>query len=324
MERTLMQDKVKKPISKKRISDLCFVAGIMIYPMILFIVFYVYVNLNSFILAFTESDLYGNTTFVGMQNFKEFISALLEDGTEVSNALINSLKTWAINLVICVPLYLTFSYLVFKKCFFHRGIRMIVMLPGVISGFVVGMLFVAFISGTSSPMTTLFEKLGVLDSQGSGLQLLYSNGYKYAFGTIIFYGIWVSFGTNLIVYPNAMNAIAPEIYESAQLDGVRTMWQEMRYIILPLIYPTLTTFVVTGLAGMFTDVGYVLAFYPQGVPYGANVINMGYYYFTKVQGGTGDFSVMSAGGLILTALIAPITILVRFLMEKYGPTTEGY
>ncbi len=281
-------------------------------------------NIDSIALAFTESNLYGDTVFVGFQNFKSFMSSLLEDGTEVSNALINSIKTWAINLIICVPLYLTFSYLVFKKCFFHGGIRMIVMLPQVISGFVVSMLFVAFIGGTSSPMVVLFEKIGILDSQGSGLQLLYSNDYRYAFGTIIFYGIWVSFGTNLIVYPNAMKEIGPEIYESAQIDGVRTMWQEMRYIILPLIYPTLTTFVVTGLATMLTDAGYVLAFYPQGIPYGANVINMGYYYFIKVQGGTGNYNVMAAGGLIMTCIVAPITILVRFLMEKYGPTTEGY
>ena len=31
---------------------------------------------------------------------------------------------------------------------------------------------------------------------------------------------------------------------------------------------------------------------------------------------------MAAGGLIMTVIIAPVTILVRHLLEKYGPSTE--
>ena len=37
----------------------------------------------------------------------------------------------------------------------------------------------------------------------------------------IFYMIWSSFSTSLIVYPNAMNSINPEIIEAAHIDGVQ-------------------------------------------------------------------------------------------------------
>ena len=313
----------KNKRKKADVSRTLFILSIITYPLLLFIVFYVYVNLNSIVMAFTQSNIYGKTWFVGFANFKSFITKMFSNGDLISQSMINSVKTFAINLVICLPLYITFSYLVFKKCFMHNTIRVVVMLPQIISGFVVSMLFVSFITGTNSPMTVLFDKIGIRDIRGGGVELLYSNGYKYAFGTLIFYGIWVSFGTNLLVYPNAMKEIGTEILESAQLDGVSTMWQELRHIILPLIFPTFSTFLIMGIAGIFTEQGYVLTFFPQGVPLGCDVYSMGYYYFIQVQSGaSGNYNMMAAGGLIMTLIVAPVTILVRHLLEKYGPSTE--
>lgn len=205
----------KNKRKKADVSRTLFILSIITYPLLLFIVFYVYVNLNSIVMAFTQSNIYGKTWFVGFANFKSFITKMFSNGDLISQSMINSVKTFAINLVICLPLYITFSYLVFKKCFMHNTIRVVVMLPQIISGFVVSMLFVSFITGTNSPMTVLFDKIGIRDIRGGGIELLYSNGYKYAFGTLIFYGIWVSFGTNLLVYPNAMKEIGTEILESA-------------------------------------------------------------------------------------------------------------
>ncbi len=312
--------KRKKRVDKSRIA---FILTMITYPLLLFLVFWVTTNVTSFVLAFTKSDLYGNTTFVWFDNFKEFLTKLFSDTDAVGQSMINSVKMYAINLCISLPLYIIFSYLVFKKCFLHKTIRVMVMLPQVISGFVVSMLFATFITGTNSPMSYLFEKMGILDGRGAPLELLYSDGYKYALGTMIFYGIWISFGMNMIVYPNAMKEIDAGILESAQIDGVRNMWQELWYIILPLIFPTLETFLVTGVATMLTDQGVVLTFFPGGIPPGANVSNMGYYYFIQVQSGnSGSYNLMSAGGLILTIIVAPITIGLRYVLDKYGPSTE--
>ncbi len=323
----MSQTKVAGNVRKRRkidVSRTIFILSIITYPLLLFLVFYVYVNFNSIAMAITRSNIYGETWFVAFENFKLFLSKAFSDTDLISQSMVNSLKTFAINLVVCIPLYITFSYLVFKKCFMHNAIRVVVMLPQIISGFVVSMLFASFITGTNAPMTELFYKLGILDNRGGGVELLFSNGYKYAFGTLIFYGIWVSFGTNLIVYPNAMKEIGSEILESAKLDGVNSMWQELRYIILPLIFPTFSTFLIMGIAGIFTEAGYVVTFFPQGVPVGCNVYNMGYYYFIQVQSGSsGNYNMMAAGGLIMTLIIAPVTILVRQLLEKYGPSTEA-
>ena len=100
------------------------------------------------------------------------------------------------------------------------------------------------------------------------------------------------------------------------------MFQELWYVILPLIYPTLTTFLITGFAAIFTNGGPILEFYYTQAP--DYVSNMG-YYFTKmilVDGTEFSYPKYAAGGLILTVIVAPLTILLKLALEKFGPTTE--
>lgn len=313
----------KKKFAKKA-KKAGFILSIITYPLILFAVFYVYVNINSILMAFQQIKLDGTITWVGFQNFVEFWNQMFasEDSrAEVGIAFINSFKIYGISLVICMPLYILFSYLLYKKCLLHKTFRALSMLPQIISGFVVCMLFVNFINGSDAPMYVIQEKLGIfLDENGRPAELLYSQ--KYALGTTIFYGIWLSFGTNLIVYPNAMKEINPEVVESSRLDGVTTSFQDLWHIVLPLIFPTISTFLITGLAAIFSNGGSVMAFYERNAP--THVLNMGYLYSRMILNNeTTAYPTLAAGGLIMTAFVAPATLLLRWFLEKFGPTTEA-
>lgn len=310
----------------KKAKKAGFVISIITYPLILFCIFYICVNFNSILMAFQTINVKDERTFVGFQNFVTFWNGMFASSntkSEIRTAFTNSLIIYSISLAICMPLYIFFSYLLFKKCFMHRTIRAIAMIPQIISGFVICMLFVNFISGDSAPAMTIFRKLHIfVDQNGDPYDLLYTR--KYALGTTIFYSIWLSFGTNLIVYPNAMKEINPEVIESSRLDGVSTTLQDLRYIVLPLIFPTISTFLITGLAAIFSNGGSILAFYSTYAP--EYVINMGYYY-NKLIITSGynhsNYPVFAAGGLIMTAFVAPATLLLRWCLEKFGPTTEA-
>lgn len=313
----------RKKIAKKA-KKAGFVISIITYPLILFAVFYVYVNFNSILMAFQDIKATGERVFIGFDNFARFWNGMFatkEDRGQVGIALTNSLIIYIVSLVICMPLYIFFSYLLYKKCFMHKTIRAVAMIPQIISGFVICMLFVNFISGDSAPMMEIFRRLHIfLDPSGEPYDLLYSS--KYALGTTIFYSIWLSFGTNLIVYPNAMKEINPEVVESSRLDGVSTTIQDLRYIVLPLIFPTISTFLITGLAAIFSNSGSVLAFYNTDAP--DYVLNMGYFYNRMIiLNSVTNYPTLAAGGLIMTAFVAPATLLLRWALEKFGPTTEA-
>ncbi len=316
------------PKNKKRArkaKEYLFVASFLVYPLFLFVVYYVCVNFNSVIMAFREPSAtsFSGGAFVGFKNFATFIDRFFGSNASLGSAFWNSIKMYFINLIICMPLYLIFAYMIFKKCFLHKTIRAISMIPQIISGFVIGMLFKIFIYGNNAPLTKLLMMMGV-DVASNGV--LYTSSL--AFGTIIFYNIWLSFGTNLVVYPNAMKDIGDEIFESARLDGVSTTYQELRYIILPLIFPTLSTFLITGLAGIFTNDAGLLSFFNVSAT-SSDVIpgfvdNIGFYYTRMLLVGKQmDYPVLAAGGLLMTLIVAPLTIILKFLLDKFGPSTEA-
>ena len=298
------------------VKDNLFVYSLIGYPLILFCIFYIGINFNSIILAFQSIDGAGKH-FAGFKNFQLFWQEMTSSGNLLFYSLINSLKMYAINLVICMPLYICFSYLLFKKCLFNRVISFFVMIPSIMSGLVISLVFVNFI-GSNGPLTELCRIFGI--NEGKWINLLHSE--EYAFGTTLFYSIWLSFSTSLLVYPTAMRGISPEVFESAKIDGVSNMFQELRYIILPLIYPTLTTFLVTGFAAIFSNGGPLLEFYYTDAP--SYVSNMGYYFTRSVLVDATEFSYpkYAAGGLILTVLIGPLTLLLKRFLEKFDYTVE--
>lgn len=301
---------------RKTLKTNLFVYSLICYPLILFAIFYVAINFNSILLAFQRIDGAGKH-FAGFDNFTTFLKELFGRGNLLAYSFINSIKMYFINLVICMPLYILFSYLLFRKCFLNKAVSFLIMIPAIMSGLVIALVFVNFI-GDNGAFAYITKSLKL--NGGKWINLL--NSEKYAFKTTIFYMIWLSFSTSLIVYPTAMRGISPEIFESSKIDGVTNMFQELWYIILPLIYPTLTTFLITGFAAIFTNGGPILEFYYTDAP--DYVSNMG-YYFTKMillDGTEFSYPKYAAGGLILTVIVAPLTMLLKWALEKFGPKTE--
>ncbi len=313
-ERTELDDEARRARRKRKLSENLFVLSILIYPLILFCIFYVGVNLNSVFMAFQEIDFDGNVAFAGLSNFKSFFDMISGGDVYLKVSLVNSIVMYAVNLVVCMPLYVLFSYILFKRCAGHRVLRGLVMIPQIISGVMMCLIFKKFVD---SAFPDICKTIFGMEEFPNLL-----TDPRYSFGTNIFYMIWVSFSISLIVYPNAMGEISEEIIESAHLDGVHNLFQELRYIILPLIYPTLTTFLITGFAGILTNQGVTVTFYLYDAPY--ETYNMGYYYFLNVAhvSNFSGYPMLAAGGLIMTLVMAPATLLVKKGLEHFGPVTD--
>ncbi len=298
---------------KIKIKENLFVYSLIFYPLLLFVIFYIIQNFNSIILAFQTIEGTGKS-FAGLKNFGNFLGEVFSEGAILNYSIRNSLIMYAVSLVICMPLYIFFAYLLFKKCFMNKFISFTVMVPQIMSGMVTSLIFVQAL-GSSGPTKWLFEAWNI--NGGEWFSLLWEQ--KTAFATVIGYNIWLSFAMSCIVYPNAMRGINPEILESAQIDGVNNMFQELWYIILPLIYPTLTTFFVTGVAAIFTNAGPLLELYERNAP--EYVYTTGYYFTRQILVDGTEFSYpkYAAGGLILTLISTPITLLVKWALEKFGP-----
>lgn len=57
-------------------------------------------------------------------------------------------------------------------------------------------------------------------------------------------GIWEAIGFNLVLFLAGLTAIPRELYQAAEVDGVKSAWERFRLVTWPLLGPT-TLFVVT-------------------------------------------------------------------------------
>ena len=72
----------------------------------------------------------------------------------------------------------------------------------------------------------------------------------WAMPAIVVLAVWKNFGANMIIFIAALQAIPDELYEAARLDGARR-WEQLRWITLPMLGPTLLMVSVLTMAGYF-------------------------------------------------------------------------
>ena len=305
--------KKKNAFARNKISGWIFAYSFLAYPLLLFAVFYVYMNFNSFILAFQRIKLDGTRVFVGLENIREFWEGMTGSGL-IKISFWNSILRWVLSTGIGVPLAIIWSWLMFRKFPGWNLVRLIVMVPSIVGGFVYSLVFKIF---AGAPVQQLMQAIGF-----ENFPNLMSDG-NYVFGTTMFYTIWTSFSSSLIIYPNAMRSIDPALFESAKIDGMSSMWQELWYIVLPLIYPTMTTFFITGFSAIFSDAGPLVAFFMYEGP--AQAYNIGYMMTVQIfadSSSTVNLPKVSAAGLVLTLIIGPLTLLLRWGLDKLSPLED--
>lgn len=294
-----------------RRDGIIFYSLMMLFPVVQFAIFYIGVNFNSFLMAFQRIDIAENTITWTFQNFQQIWLELTEQNTLLQVSRV-SLLSYALLLVIGTPLGLLFSYYIYKKLPFAGGFRVILFLPSIISAVVMVTIFQFYVErAVPAYVEALF---------GKTIQGLLTNIHS-RYAVIIFYNIWIGFGTGVLLYSNGMTNISQDVVESAHLDGADGV-KEFWYITLPLVYPTLSTFLITGVAGIFTNQLNLYSFYGVSAPVG--VQTFGYYLYTQTQAATSDtaYPRLAAIGLILTVIAVPLTLIVKWALEKFGPSED--
>ena len=298
----------------KRTQDLIFCLLILLIPMIQFAIFYIGVNVNSFAMIFQkyEVDATGRGQYLLVDsifdNFKELFYKLKIEGV-LKPAITNSLLAFLVSTLVGITLSLVFSLYIFKKYPGAGMFKVLLFAPSILSAVVTVTMFRSFVD-------IVIPK--VFNMGNGEFGLLTNPDTK--FGTIVFYNIWIGFGTQILMYSGAMNGIDPSITEAAKLDGANA-WIEFFYIILPLIFPTVQTFLVTGVAGIFTNQINLVAFESMNANIKYNTI--GYYLFRKAATPTQyEYPIWATMGAMLTLIAAPLTLLTRWLLDKYGPSVN--
>lgn len=299
--------RLKNPATRKNL----FVFLMLLYPMLNFLVFYVFVNINTLFLAFQRTDKDFNTIWVGFDNFRKMYDELIVTGL-MWRYMKNSLIFFVIPFVIEFPLILCFAYIFMLRFRGYKYFRFCLMLSSMVSTLVMAMLFTQFAD------YTLPEKINELfgwDTIG------FISDKRYNFETLLFYNIITAFGANVILYTNAMNSVDGGIYEAAVIDSATNL-QILTKITIPMSYPTILTFMVTSVSMIFTVDGNNYLFYDFNLPAAERTITIGYYLFYLSKSTHFDYNIASVLSIIFTLITFPLVMLIRWILEANDPMAD--
>ena len=306
-----MQVKNLKRKKTRDVGELIFYCCLVALPLLQVAVFYFYVNINSFAMSFQTYDrVAGTFTWDwGKFNFTKLWQELTYPTFKQSTlwmAFVNSLYIWLLTALFGKFLAILFSYYIYKKWMFDKMFKFFLFLPSVLPGILLVLVF-KFFANEAIPgyMDALFNKI---------IEPLLI-GPKSLMPTIYFFNIWASFGAQILIYTGAMDQIAPEIIEAGEVDGVKP-YQEFFFIVVPMILPTVATFMVASVAALFTNQASLYSFFGDNVD--AENYTIGYYLFELVnKSGVGKtlYTYASALGIVCTLIAFPLTLGMRRLLE---------
>lgn len=133
--------------------------------------------------------------------------------------------------------------------------------------------------------------------------------------------IWKGMNGYLTYYACLMG-IDPTLFEAAVIDGA-TRWQQRRYVALPALVPLITLFLISAVAGIFSNDFGLFYIIPRNVGLlyeTTDVINT--YVYRGLQ--NGSFLQSSAIGLMQSAIGTILLITTNAIVRKVSPENSMF
>lgn len=297
-------EKRKKAKTKADWACMGFLFSMLSLQVINFFVFYVGVNFESIMLAFEMPD--GTPT---LQNFQWVFEDFVKEDSVMLEALINTVIFFFVDYIIMRLVALFLSYFLYKKIAGYKFFRVMFYIPSILSAVIMTTIFKTII-GPSGPIYQLLE----ITSHAEPPEFFADS--RYALGAIIIYNCWVGFGGGTIITTGAMSRIPRDVLEAGLVDGVSPV-RELFSLIVPMIWPTISTELITGLAGIFSATGPILLLTNGDF----DTMTISFYIFDQVNR-YGAYNEASAIGLIYTLVGIPIVLGGRWLCARIQEDVE--
>ena len=278
-------------------------ASFLAWPIINFLLFWLYVHLDSFLMAFQRPVYDGtNSAVFSLENLQAVIHSFKNDG-DLSEGLVNTLLFFVTNTVIAFPITVLMSYFIYKKIVGYRLFRAVAYLPSIITSSALVILF-KYVIGTGGPIEVICK--------AANIEFVYAmTAEPNAIIAMLIYSLLFGFGNEIVVLGGAMTGINKEMLEAGEIEGCN-WFQELYKLILPSIWPTISTFLTLSVVGILGASGPVLAF-TKGY-YGTMTLSYKIYSLVSGVNGGQDLYLASAIGLLMTIATVPIVFTVRHLM----------
>lgn len=292
-----MAYKTNKP-SKAKWSGIIFAATFLAFPILHFIVFYLGVNVKSWISAF-QPEFGEEFSFI---NFRLFFIELKDPLNAMSSTIKNTFITFGVYDFISLPLCVFFSYVLYKKVAASSFFRVVFYFPSLLSIVALALVFY-FIVDVKGPIALEFNSIGLNYPSPFGRE-------GSAFAWIMVFCVWSGFGYSIVLFSGSIARLPVEIFESAKIEGC-SMAREFFTIVVPLLAPTISTLFILNFAaafGMWAPVQLLTAG-------GYKSSTIGYFIYSQAK--AGNYKYPSAIGLLVSVIVVPVVLGLKAISSKF-------
>lgn len=271
-----------------------------------------YIPMAGIIIAFKKMDYAKGilaSKWIGLANFK-FLFATPDAWIMTRNTLLYN----AVFIIIGTACALALAIMMHEitSFFYAKYLQGMYLLPNLISMVVVSYLVFAFLNADTGLLPkSVFPSLNIQEIN------FYTSASYWPFILLIVF-LWKNTGYASIIYLSSIAGIDRTIYEAAKIDGAGK-WDQIRYITLPLLRPTIIILFLFSVGRMmYSDFG---LFYQVTMNSGAlypTTQTIDTYVFRGLMQ-LGNIGMASAAGVYQSVFGFILVLGANFLVKKINP-----
>ena len=223
---------------------------------VLFTTFFILPIVTSIYFGFTYYNILEPARFIGFQNY---INLVLQDEvflTAVKNTFVIAVITGPIGYI----LSFLFAWFINELPRWLRTIAVVVFYAPSIAANAFTVFSIIFRGDAYGWFNAILMEFGLIDAPK-----LWLLDPTYMMTILIIVILWMSMGTGFLSFVAGLQGVDRSLFEAGYVDGIRNRWQELYFITLPSMKPTLLFGAVMSITSAFNvcDVPRALAGYPS-------------------------------------------------------------
>ena len=259
---------------------------------IFFFLFTIIPIVSSLVLGFTSYDLLSLPKFIGIENFTRMFVQDEIFGTIIKNTLVFAVIAGPIGFLLSFVL----AWFVNEFSPLTRTVLSFMFYSPALIGNAYFIWKVLFSGESYGYLNSLLLSMGVITGP-----VLWVKTPQYLMPIIIIVQLWQSMGISFLSNISGLQNVSSDLYEAGSIDGIRSRWQELRYITLPCMSHMLLFSAVMQIQSSFSVSA--IAIELAGFPSTQHAVDTVVSHMTDVATVRFEFGYASAIALILFVMM---------------------
>lgn len=218
---------------------------LMMIPALIYLFINNYMPMSGLVLAFKKYTVQGGiwgSEWNGLKNFA-FMTRSKEVPIVIRNTICYNFAFIIVNMVLGVSLAILITEIGNKKL--QKYAQSSVLFPFVVSIIIVSYMVRAFLDSEAGLLNSILASIGGQEKSWYDVK----EPWPYI---LVLVNTWKGVGYSTILYISTILGIDPSLYEAARLAGA-SKWQQIRYITLPFLKPTVITIMLLNVGRIFSS-----------------------------------------------------------------------